>query len=472
MIQMNCNSKLPLYIQIYRAFKNAIVSGQLPPKSKLESIRTLSETLNVSVNTVKIAYRQLQNEGFIESIPKSGYHVVDIQKYQVVKPDSDQYKSNAIFKSTKIEQENEDIIRYDFTYHKMSMELFRVEKWRKYVNEALLCCENEKMGRYDYGKGDVTLREEIRKYLELSRNVHCDVEQIVICSGIQDSIERLCHILPNTTVGLECPGIPLWRTIFERHGFQTVSLSVYPQNSYIEELYKSDAKIAITTPSHQFPTGYVLSLEERMQLLQWGATNDAILVEDDYDCEFRYASQPLSAIQSMDSNDCVLYMGTFSKILLPGLRISYMVLPKKLLFNYDKVYENYPSGVPWLSQKTLYYFMENDDFSRYIRRARNHFKDKYHTLIHACENVFQDKIDIIGTDAGLHVLIRIPAANSQKELIQKALQKGVRVYSVEEDWDCNQKAPENLILLGFSYIRKKDIYDGIVLLREAWKEYL
>lgn len=467
MIKLSKNKKLPIYIQIYRQIKNDIINGNISAKSKLYSVRSLSQELNVSVNTIRMAYKLLQNEGYIKSQPKSGYIVVDIQKYHI--------NRNPNNKMVKVNQQRNSIIEenhieYDFTYQRMSMELFPVMKWLKYTKEALLGPDVYKMGQYNDMKGELELREEIRKYLAVSRGVNCDVGQIIVCSGIQHSIEILCRIMSPGTVALESPGIPLWKKIFSRNGFEVLELSVYPKNNYIESLMKSNAKIAITTPSHQFPTGYTFSLQERMQLLQWGAETNGIVIEDDYDCEFRYASQPLTAMQSMDLNDCVLYLGTFSKILLPGIRISYMVLPKKLLPDYDREYNLYPSGIPWITQKTLYHFMAMDDFSRYISRTRIFFKEKYDTLVQAFKEHFKDKVEIIGNDAGLHILIRVIEADSQETLIEKAARKHVRVYSVNEYW--TDECPANILLIGYSFLNKTEIQEGVLRLKEAWKEYL
>lgn len=466
MIFIEKSKKIPIYVQIYRELRRMIISGQLTPGTKLESVRALSQELNVSINTVKNAYHQLVVEGFVENKPKSGYVVINIKKYQPKLP------VTSISIPIKKEQVECETYKYDFTYQKMSMELFDVSKWRRYISDALLGYDVQKLGQYNTQKGEIELREEIKRYLEVSRDVHCEIEQIVVCSGIQDSIERICRILQPTKVGVECPGISLWTTIFRAFRYEVVPLSVYPKFDYIEELNRSGAEIVVTTPSHQFPTGYTMSLKERMELLQWGASGNRIIIEDDYDCEFRYNSQPISAIQSMDEYDCVLYMGTFSKILLPGLRINFMVLPKKMLEPYERIYKDYPCGISWLEQKTLYNFMCNDDFSKYIRKARHSFKEKYYELINICRLILGNGVEIIGTDAGLHILIKVIKANNQDELIERAKAKGVKVYSVKEYWKLKNSYPQNILLLGFAFINKNDILDGIRLLKEAWQEYL
>lgn len=470
MIHLSRTAKIPLHTQIYRAIRDDILAGEITAGAKLSSIRALACELNVSVNTVKNAYHQLAVEGYIENMPQSGFYVNYINKYQSLLS----MQQEKIKEMPKIPDERKTYeIRYDFTYEKMSMALFQSMKWRKYVTDALMGYDVRNLGKYNLHKGELELRSEIQRYLKVSRNVHCDVEQIVLCGGIQDSIERICNIIPAAKVALESPGLKLWETIFKRHGFATKLFSVYPDYRYIDEVVKSDVKIAITTPSHQFPTGYTMSLEEKMRLLEWGASKSTIIVEDDYDCEFRYGSQPLPAMQFLDKYDCVLYIGTFSKLLFPGLRVNYMVLPHKLLEKYESVYKGYyPPNVSWLIQKTLYNFMSSDDFARHLGRARYHYKQKYYTLINACRDILGDKVQIVGTDAGLHIMLRVTAVDDADELIEAARKKEVRLYSLNRYCTMHEGFPRNLLLVGFSYIENADIYEGIRLLKEAWSQYL
>ncbi|WP_340021232.1 PLP-dependent aminotransferase family protein [Paenibacillus sp. FSL K6-1096] len=468
MITINKQEKTPIYIQIYRQIREDIINGSLPAHSRLKPIRVIADELKVGINTIKRAYTQLVVEGFLENTPRTAYEVVDLKKFKPKR-----LKNSKI----AIDPETEEIpavqhYKYDFTYQKQSIELFPLSSWRKYTTEALMGYDNEKLGCYNDQKGEVELRKEIKKYLNLSRGVKCNIEQIIVCCGIQDSIERICRILPRTTVGVEQPGLPLWGHIFRGYGFSTIPLNVYPEHRLQEDLEDSNARIAVTTPSHQFPTGYTMSLSERLQLIQWAENNDGIIIEDDYDCEFRYDSQPVSAMQSIDDYGRIIYLGTFSKILIPGLRLNFMVLPKRLLSSYHKVYGEYPTAISWLSQKVMYFYMNDGSFDKHIRRARYVYKEKYITLLSACKELLGDQVDIIGSDAGLHILLRINRAASQEELINRAAQKNVRVYSTREYWDSTGEHFENLILLGFSIIKQDEIYAGIQQLRTAWQDYL
>lgn len=475
MIQVDKSAKLPIYIQIYRSIRSEIIQGTRKGGENIESVRTLANELNLSKNTILKAYHQLLKEGFIENHPKSGYTVVDIQKYMSApklrksfsnakNPDSD--------KNRNLPEKTFRTYRYDFTYHKMPPELFSERKWQKYFNDALLSYDAEKFSMYCDPNGEPKLRNEIRRYLELSRNIKCSAEQIVICSGLQESIEKICRIIPSDTAVLECPGLPFWKDILKAHGFHTVSIPVYPENHFIENLMPIHADIVITSPSHQFPVGYTLSLKERLHLLDWAQNTGGILVEDDYDCEFRYSSQPLSAMKSMDHSDSVLYIGTFSKVLLPGLRVNYMVLPCSLLETHNQIYGSYPPSVPWITQKALYYFMNQEDFWRHILKARKLFKKKYQVLTDSCRTSFGNSAELIGTDAGLHTLLKIKNASDEKELIRRAANAGVKVYSIKDYWGDMPGCPENLVLLGFSYIKLEDISVGISLLAKAWSDFL
>lgn len=468
MITINKQEKTPIYIQIYRQIRDDIIKGSLPAHCKLKSIRVMADELKVGINTIKKAYGQLVVEGFLENTPRAAYEVVDLKKFKPKK-----LKNSAIVTDTDHGVISDDKhFQYDFTYQKQSIELFPLSAWRKYTTEALMGFDNVRLGSYNEQKGELELRREIKKYLNFSRGVRCNVDQIIICCGIQDSIERICRILPRSTVGIEQPSLPLWRHIFNGFGYSTIPLNVYPKNALLEELENSNARIAVTTPSHQFPTGYTMTLSERLKLLQWAEDNDGIIIEDDYDCEFRYDSQPISAMQSIDDYGRIIYLGTFSKILIPGLRMNFMVLPERLLPSYNKVYDGYPTGISWLAQKVMYYFMSDGGFEKHIRRARYIYKEKYKTLLSACKEVLGNKVDIIGSDAGLHILLRINEATSQDELINLAAQKNVKIYSTKEYWSDQESGFENLILLGFSIIKQEEIYEGIKRLREAWQDFL
>lgn len=471
LIRIDPGSSLPVYVQIYRCIREDIVLGAYNSGDRLDSVRTAADNLNISKNTVARAYKQLSDEGYIENRPKSGYFVADLDDCLSRRALRSVPEEERPPDSRFIPPQKEKEFFWDFSYHKMDMELFAERKWAKCFSEALIGCDIADIGKYGDQKGIFALRSEICRYLEYSRNIKCGPEQIIICSGVQDAAERICRLVKPGCAAVECPTLPIWKTVFEDHGFDVRNINLYPDKNFTDGLYNTDAKLAVTTPSHQFPLGSAMPLKERLKIIDWAVKNDALIIEDDYDCEYSYSSKPISAMYSLAQDDCVLYIGTFSKLLMPSLRLNYMVLPHRLMPEYERIYSSYPPGIPWITQRALLYFFEYGYFMSQIRTCRKLMREKYFILKKSCEKVFGSSAEIIGTDAGLHILLKIKKASSDEKLIQMAGEYDVGVYSVSEYW-LGESYPKNVVMLGFSYIPKDRIEEGIKQLGQAWKEYL
>ena len=336
MISLDKKSNVPLYTQIYDRIRELIVSGELPADSKLTAVRVMAGNLGVSKNTVETAYKQLLSEGFIRAEAGSGYYVEDIR--------SDLMYSDSRMEHPNIHS-NVENIKYDFRYSCIEAENFPWKKWKHYLVEAISDMEYQDYVSYEACKGNVELRENLRNYLSKNRGVMCDAKQLVVCSGTQHAAEIVAGILggKGVDVAFEEPGFYTTRNIFKRSGCNVIPISVTERGINIEELNKTKAKLVYVTPSRQMPTGYTMPKSKRLELLKWAEENDAYIFEDDYDSEFRYGSIPVPSIQSMDKSDRVIYVGTFSKILVPSFRMAYFVLPKKLLKIFEKKYKYFNS---------------------------------------------------------------------------------------------------------------------------------
>lgn len=452
----------PLYVQLYQFIKDEICTGVILTGTRLPSIRQLSNYLKVSRNTVDSAYQQLIMEGYVESRPRSGLFVMnvefDIPTHPVI--------PSPIAQQNDASQREIDI---DFRYGNVDSVHFPYTTWRKLT---LRCIQSDQKVLFTYGnpQGEYGLRLEIAKYLHHSRGVVCSPEQIVIGAGIQQLMGLLSQIirLDGCTVAMEDPGYDGVRCVFERHGYHVKPIPLDEQGIKVDSLYKSKANVVYVTPSHQFPCGMIMSFARRMQLLKWAEKIGGIIIEDDYDGEFRYVGKPIPALQGINLNNNVVYLGSFSKSFLPSIRMGYMILPPSLLQRYHQDYQLYDHTVSIIHQLTLQQFMEQGHWERHIRRMRNVYQKKQAVLIREIKNCFGDLVYITGKEAGLHILLKVRNGMSEKELIDQALKCGVCVYPVSRHWIESNRMESVMIQLGFGGLTEEQIIEGVKRLKNAW----
>uniref|UniRef100_UPI0040472BBC MocR-like pyridoxine biosynthesis transcription factor PdxR n=1 Tax=Aliarcobacter sp. TaxID=2321116 RepID=UPI0040472BBC len=302
------NTKTPLHIQLYSELKKDIIEN-LNIGDKLPSIRKISSLYNLSKNTVESAYNQLYAEGYIDSIPKSGYIVSD-----------NIYKEFTPKNSIIVQKDLEEIIyKYDFAPARLSKDSFPLKLWKRVFNKVI--DESIDFGAYPNGKGELGLREEIAKYLISSRGVKCHANQVIISNGFGDSMGLLAKMLKDNhkLFAMENPGYHIASQIFENYGYTIDKININENGICLKELNKSNAKIVYVTPSHHYPTGVSIPIANRLKLLEWANTNEGIIIEDDYDSELSYSNRPIPSLQGLDNNQRVVYLGTFSKSLSPAL---------------------------------------------------------------------------------------------------------------------------------------------------------
>ena len=453
------NSKKPLYEQLYMGMKDAITHKQIEVGTKLPSKRKLADFLNISQTTVEIAYGQLLAEGYIASKPRIGFFVEEIEELPFI--ESKQPKK--IIETRKNENEP-----YPYNFHpgKIDTESFPFAIWRKYAKDLFDFPSKEYL-QVGEPQGEYELRTEIANYLYQSRGIICDPEQIVIGSGTEHLLPMILRLIEtNSKIALENPGYSAIPRIHLAN--KAVPISVDEDGLIVDELEKTDANIVYITPSHQFPTGAVLSAARRTQLLNWAskAANRYIL-EDDYDSEFRHIGKPIPALQGMDQNEKVIYLSTFTKSLMPSLRVAYFVLPPALLQSYQEIFSYYSATVPRFDQHILANFMKDGHFSKHLNRMRKIYRKKHDKLILTLES-FYPSISITGDHAGMHILISVPSAKLEHELKQIANENGIAVYPVSDyllkpiDYD------QPTFLLGFGGVALEDIEPAIHKLMTCW----
>ena len=463
MFVLNNKGTVPLYKQLYNQIRERVLSGQLPADTRLPSVRVLAKELSISRNTVDGAYQELHAEGYIYSRPHSGYYV------SAHCHDSIPFPPNLAPYKQKHPQDLPPVYKYDFHPARLDPESFPAVLWRKCFNSILL--ENQKvLSAYSDPQGELELRCHIQRYLESSRGVLCQPEQIVICAGLQQSLDIVAHLLKgkHSSVAVENPGYHLPRSVFRNHGYGLDPVPVGPDGIDIEALKASMSTIAYVTPSHQLPLGYVMPVAQRLSLIEWADTGGKYILEDDYDSELRYQGKPFPSLQGLRPGGNIIYLGSFSKVLSPALRISYLVLPKTLIAVYKNMFKGYQSTVSLLEQLTLSKFMSLGHWERHIRRMRTIYKKKHDTLVSSIERHFGSKAVIIGQGAGLHVVAQFPGTTmSETEFISKAGQKGIRLLPFSITSVTDEPTPLR-IMLGFGGMTLTDIERSIALLSQVF----
>ncbi|MBB6444794.1 MocR-like pyridoxine biosynthesis transcription factor PdxR [Bacillus benzoevorans] len=452
----------PLYIQLYQYFKDEIQSGRLEAGVKLPSKRRLSQHLGISQNTVENAYGQLQAEGYIHSEPRKGIYVKKLEG------DLYPYHSGIPLKSERVMEKHDEEEMIDFSHGQVDLAHFPYAVWRKLSMQALYEEESVLFLNGD-PQGELELRQEITHYLFQSRGVRCKAEQIVIGAGTQYLIGLLTMIIGERAVyAVENPGFHRTRAVLEDRGFHPVSLALDEDGVSLKDLEASGANVIYVTPSHQFPLGMIMPISRRRGLLKWAEKEGRYIIEDDYDGEFRYKGKPIPSLQGLDSAGRVIYLGTFSKSLIPSLRISYLVLPPLLLENYQQSFTLYKQTVSRLHQHTLAQFMKNGHWSRHLNKMRGIYRKKQKTLLLAIAEYLGEHVQVIGEKSGLHILLQVNNQMSEAELIETAKKNKVKVYPASIYYEKSTKQHPPMILLGFGALAEEDIKEGIALLAHAW----
>ena len=461
---------MPLYLQIYEQIREQIVSGIIPEGSRLVSTRNLAKTMQISRNTVESAYQQLCSEGYVCSKACSGYLVqkIDSILYNELTEQNQEAKRNRL--KTVHDQGRTNKWKYNFQYGHLNFDDFPFKIWKSLTNQVFLSNSAENITAYNERKGELELRIEIMNYLNNSRGVICQPDQIVICAGTQSCLSILCQLLRkySTDMAVEEPTYDGARDVFVNNGYNVTAVDLDDNGISLEKLEQTNVKILYVTPSHQYPMGDVMPINKRLNLLDWAEKNNAVIIEDDYDSEFRYNSRPIPSLHNRDTKDRIIYISTFSKSLAPGLRMSFMVLPPKWLEIYNKDFAKYNCPVPILEQQVLCRFMNEGHWYKYLRKIYLSNKKKHDTLLRTINDLMGSKVKIHGKNAGLHIVLEFNNGMTESQLIELAKAAGVTVYPMSRYWLNQEKYTNNMILLGFSGLSESHIIEGLNILNRVW----
>ena len=432
------DTSMPLYERLYRAFREAILSGQLAEGEKLPSKRQLADYLSISQTTIETTYHQLVDEGYVISLPRKGYFVQNSTELIRSEP------------KTIVHAQVPEAVTYRHDFHpgRIDLEHFPLDQWRKCARDVMTD-SNRDLLHLGHPQGDLPLRQQIAGYLYQSRGVRCTPEQLILGSGTEQLLPFLLRLIGKKGIlAVEDPGYSLTHHFSNDSSYQAVPIAVDEEGLRVDHLHHSKATAAYITPAHQFPTGAILSASRRNQLLKWArAAEHRYIIEDDYDSEFRYVGMPIPALQGFDTHNRVIYLSTFSKSLMPSLRIAYAVVPVSLLDVYRKQFGHYAATVPRLDQATLALFMERGHFEKHVNRMRKLYKRKL-DLLHELIDPYNDWLSISGDQAGMHVVLNVKTSLTGIQMKFALAEKGLRIAPLDQ-YRIEKTTETSKLLLGF-----------------------
>lgn len=448
---------VPLYEQIYRYFVTEMESGRLREGERLPSKRALRAHLGVSRSTVETAYGLLTAEGYLRSAPRSGYFVSAAapRARALPAPPAPPAPVPAPPKPALP----------DLSTGAVDTAAFPYASWAKLSREVMY--QNPGLLQRGDNRGDPELRGALCAFLREWRGVRSEPEQVVIGAGMEYLLDLLIQLVPHgRTWALEDPGYGAARRLLENSGRRIAYVPLDEDGMRLDALAHSGASVAYITPSHQFPMGITMPIGRRSRLLEWAEGGDRLLIEDDYDSEFRYRSRPVPALQGLDRSGRVVYIGTFSRSIAPSIRVAYLVLPAPLLPLYRDKLGWAASTVSRFEQQTLRRFLAEGLFARHLRRMNNLYRRKQQALTEALVRALPGA-RVSGSQAGLHFLLTVPG-RSEEALVRAAAAAGIRVRGLSE-YARAAAVPPATVVLGFAGLRQEEIAAAAAALAAAWK---
>lgn len=453
---------------LYSSIKNQILDGTLEANSKLPSKRTLASHLGVSVITTQNAYAQLISEGYIYSIEKKGFFVTDISVFSNLHPTQAKAHSTAALPSS------EPAAKWfaDFTSNSTSAQKFPFTLWAHTMRQVLNSSDEKLLQRTNI-KGCLELRTQIAVYLKAFRNMNVSPEQIIIGAGTEALYSMLVQFLGrNTVFAVENPGYKKVRDILELNGASCIPVSLDEQGMNPAELEKTNASVLHISPNHHFPTGIVMPVRRRMELLAWAnAESNRFIIEDDYDSEFRFNGKPLPTLQSTNPQN-IIYMNTFTKTLSPSFRISYMVLPETLVKDFVTKLGSYSCQVSAFEQFTLARFMEEGNYETHINRMKNYYRSLRNSFITELQkSKLMPICQITEEESGLHFLMTVNSKKSPQELQKKLRAQEINIPLLSDYFYDEKKSSQATFVINYSGIKKELISETIKRIERAIKHF-
>lgn len=446
---------ITLYEHLYNCIKKDIHDSVLLPGTKLPSKRSIATNLGISVITVENAYAQLLAEGYIYSLPRKGFYVSDIQPtYHNGNPNNYEFESNSDI--------NEEPLFADFTSNQTDSDYFPFSTWTRLLRKTINEKKNDLMCNAPVN-GCKELRTAIANHLRQFRNMNVHPDQLVIGAGTEYLYGLIIQLLGhNKKYAVENPGYKKISRIYESNQVECKYIDIDKYGIKTDELLKENADVIHISPSHHFPTGIIMPIQRRHEILKWAMEKDGrYIIEDEYDSEFRFSGQMIPTLQSIDKNEKVIYINTFTKSLSSTVRMSYMVLPPHLVSAFKEKLSFYSSPVSNFEQFTLAAFISEGYFEKHINRMRNYYHTQRDLLLDTIEkNPLSAMISISEENSGLHFLMKINTTLEDTEIMSRALKMGIKITSLSQYYENNNNISHTFII-NYSSLKKENMEEAI-----------
>lgn len=442
----------PLYESLYRCIRDDVMSGTLLPGQAMPSKREFADRLGVSPVTVEHAYRELVAEGYLEALPRKGHFVREMPSLRAPSDSRVETEGGPCGFAPSGQRETSTGLgrveggpfgfadhalrpRFDLASSGSAFGSFPSKTWARIVRDVLLDDEAALLDPLPR-QGSLRLRKAICAHVRLSRGIEADPDQVVVGSGAQSLYGLLSLMFGKDCAGVavENPGYPTVQATYQAHGLPVFAVSVDDEGLSVEELRTTRASVVHVAPSHQYPTGVLMPISRRYELLSWASESSGrCIVEDDYDCEFRLSGRPVPSLASVDVEGSVVYMNTFSKSLLGSMRIAYMIVPKRLLGRYRSACGFVPCSVSALEQETLARFMERGEFDRQAGRTCRRLRQCKEAILSSLKDrIAQGSVGVENAENGMFFLLRLPSTVDEKTASETLLRHGVRAALVSD----------------------------------------
>jgi GntR family transcriptional regulator/MocR family aminotransferase len=467
----------PLHKQIYDGFRTAIVLGNLRPGQRVPSSRSLGEELKISRLPVLNAYGQLTAEGYFESRTGAGTFVSESLPESLTICKQTPPPAASISSGPRpIARRSLLLPEYQrppwaggwgaFSLHQPAFDHFPFPIWSSLLMRHSRSPRWGAIHNVD-PLGSETFRQAICDYLRTARAVRCEPGQVMVVSGSQQALEISARVLlgKGSAIWMEEPGYWLARKVFSGAGCRMVPVPVDEEGLMVSAGIKRcpAARAVYVTPSHQYPLGATMSAARRMQLLNWAQSAGSWIIEDDYDSEYRFESAPISSLQGLDGNERVIYIGTFSKVLFPSLRLGYLVIPRDLVGHFSAVRSAMDIFPPYLYQEAITDFMREGHFARHIRKMRLLYGERRTALVDSLRERLGAKVKVHGAQAGMHLAITLPQGFSDLEVANRAAGKGLWLWPLSPSY--LGKSPRQGLILGFGNTAAEEMPAAVGQLR-------
>lgn len=449
---------LPLYEFLYRCIRLDILEGRLSAGERLPSKRKLAEHLHLSVITVESAYAQLEAEGYVCAEPRRGFYVSRVEK-----------APSATHQETIPTLQEAPKWRLDLKTNRVDASHFPFATWSR-LTRQILSQEGEQLLQPIPYQGLPALRQAVADDLRDYRGMTVSPEQIIVGAGAEYLYLLLAQMLGRGTVlAVEDPGYPKIARIYRRSGIHCVPVPLNAEGLKIEELEASGATAAHISPSHHYPTGIITPIRRRQELLHWAEKTDGVIIEDDYDSEFRFSGRPIPTLQSIDCSGRVIYMNTFSQTISPSMRVGFLVLPPSLLERWGEGLSLYTCPVPAMEQFVLARFIAGGQYEKHLSRMRTEYRSRRTAVLDAFrKSPFAQRISIFEQGAGLHFLMKLDTVRSDEELRKRAESLGVCLGFLSEYGEIPDPARDHTLVINYAGLDPAQLPQAMKLLSEIF----